>query len=628
MTTMGSYDYYLVALSVLISMFAADAALDLAGRVRAADGWPRSAWLTGGAIAMGCGIWSMHFIGMLAFKMPMQVGYDRRIVLLSLLAAIMASAVALYVVSLQEVRPVHFVLGGIIMGLGIAAMHYIGMAAMRLPANWRVDARLVILSVLLAVVISYSALRGAFHFREEGRRTGRTKIASAIALGAAIPVMHYIGMAAVSFVPSASTPDLSHSVSISSLGTAGIATVTFVILGGAVLTSWVDRRFAAHALELHKRDERYRQLFERSLAGVYRTDADGQIIDCNDACCRILGYASRVDFFSHARRDRYLWSADGQDFLSSLRDRKVLTNFEHCLQQTDKGPVWVLENASLCEDGDDATSIIEGTLIDITDLKKAERDLRQAHLQLQKRQHEIEEELLLAERVQRSLAPKSLVWGNGSVVTFYQPASTIGGDFGLITPCADYLSIMLCDVSGHGIGSALVANRIYTEAMGQIQLGVELAPMLHHLNDFALRSLAGENFYFTLAAMRLKNEGRSLEFAGAGHPPAILVRPGEHPRLLESQSVALGLVENAVGAQATTEIPLQPGDRVVIYTDGFTESFNSKSDMLGVEGLSEIVSEASLWPLPQMKQHIVDHVFAFRSGPPSDDMSLVVVDMH
>jgi PAS domain S-box-containing protein len=628
MAMTGSYDYYLVALSVLISMFAAYAALDLAGRVTAADGWTRPAWLIGGAVAMGCGIWSMHYIGMLAFKMPMQVGYDWRIVLLSLLAAIMASAVALYVVSRQEVRSVHFVLGGIIMGLGIAAMHYIGMAAMRLPGDWRADARLVTSSVVLAVVISYGALRGAFHFREEGKRPARTKIASAIALGAAIPVIHYTGMAAVSFTPSTITPDLSRSVSISSLGTTGIAAVTFIILGVAVMTSWVDRRFAAQALELHKSDERYRQLFERSLAGVYRITADGQILDCNDACCRILGYASRVDFFSHAKRDRYLWSANSQDFLSTLLDRKVVTNFEHCLRQTNNGPVWVLENAALCADDDDELPIIEGTLIDITDLKEAEMDLRQAHLQLQKRQQEIEEELLLAERVQQSLAPKSLMWGGGSVVTFYQPAKMIGGDFGLITPRADYLSIMLCDVSGHGIGSALVANRIYTEAMGQIQLGAELAPMLRHLNEFVLRNLAGDNFYFTLAAMRLKNEGRSLEFAGAGHPPAILVRPGEHPRLLESQSVALGLVENAVGARPTTEIPLQAGDRVVIYTDGFTESFNSKSDMLGVEGLSEIVWEASLWPLPEMKRHIVDHVSAFRSGPPADDMSLVVVDMH
>jgi NO-binding membrane sensor protein with MHYT domain len=124
----------------------------VAGRVTAAEGWTRPAWLIGGAVAMGCGIWSMHYIGMLAFKMPVHVGYDWRIVLLSLLAAIMASAVALYVVSRHEVRSVRFLLGGIIMGLGIAAMHYIGTAAMRLPADWRADVRLVTLSIGLDTV--------------------------------------------------------------------------------------------------------------------------------------------------------------------------------------------------------------------------------------------------------------------------------------------------------------------------------------------------------------------------------------------------------------------------------------------------------------------------------------------
>jgi two-component system sensor histidine kinase/response regulator len=160
MTMMGSHDYSLVALSLLISMFAAYAALELAGRVTAAEGWTRPAWLIGGAVAIGCGIWSMHYIGMLAFTMPVHVGYDWRIVLLSLLAAIMASAVALYVVSRHEVRSVRFLLGGIIMGLGIAAMHYIGMAAMRLPANGRADVRLVTLSIGLDTVTPPSVCRG------------------------------------------------------------------------------------------------------------------------------------------------------------------------------------------------------------------------------------------------------------------------------------------------------------------------------------------------------------------------------------------------------------------------------------------------------------------------------------
>src|SRR5438093_11751227 len=128
----GSYDYRLVGLSVLIAICAAYAALDLAGRTTAAHGRIRLTWLAGGATAMGIGIWSMHYIGMLAFSLPVPVLYDWPTVLLSLLAAIFASAVALFIVSRQRMGWMRALIGSVIMGSGIAAMHYIGMAAMRL----------------------------------------------------------------------------------------------------------------------------------------------------------------------------------------------------------------------------------------------------------------------------------------------------------------------------------------------------------------------------------------------------------------------------------------------------------------------------------------------------------------
>src|SRR5258705_7778924 len=127
-----SYDYLLVDLSVIIAVLASYAALDLAGRVTSARGKARLVWLTVGAIAMGLGIWSMHYIGMLAFRLPVPVQYDWPTVLLSLLAAILASAVALFVASRPEMGLGRAVLGSLFMGGGIAAMHYTGMAAVRL----------------------------------------------------------------------------------------------------------------------------------------------------------------------------------------------------------------------------------------------------------------------------------------------------------------------------------------------------------------------------------------------------------------------------------------------------------------------------------------------------------------
>src|SRR6202795_2473636 len=252
----GSYNYALVALSVLIAMFASYAALDLAGRVTPTGGWARAAWLLGGAGAMGTGIWSMHYIGMLAFILPIPVAYHWPTVLLSLFAAILASFIALYVVSRQKMGASRAVAGSVLMGTGIASMHYIGMAAMRLPAVCQFNSFLVVLSVVFAVLISLAALWITFHFRDEKTGIGREKLAGAVVMGAAIPVMHYTGMAAASFTPLGMPADLSQAISISALGTAGIATVTFVVLGLAVLTSWVDRRFAAQTLELQKENLR------------------------------------------------------------------------------------------------------------------------------------------------------------------------------------------------------------------------------------------------------------------------------------------------------------------------------------------------------------------------------------
>jgi NO-binding membrane sensor protein with MHYT domain/nitrogen-specific signal transduction histidine kinase len=248
----GSYNYALVALSVLIAMFASYAALDLAGRVTVASGWTRAVWLLGGAGAMGTGIWSMHYIGMLAFLLPIPVAYHWPTVLLSLFAAILASLVALYVVSRQKMGGAQAVAGSVLMGAGIASMHYIGMAAMRLPAICRFNSFLVVLSVVFAILISLAALWITFHLRDEKTGIGWEKLAGAVVMGAAIPVMHYTGMAAASFTPSGMPADLSHAVSISTLGTAGIAAATFIVLGLVLLTSSVDRRFAAQILELQQ----------------------------------------------------------------------------------------------------------------------------------------------------------------------------------------------------------------------------------------------------------------------------------------------------------------------------------------------------------------------------------------
>ena len=269
------------------------------------------------------------------------------------------------------------------------------------------------------------------------------------------------------------------------------------------------------------------------------------------------------------------------------------------------------------------------TLTDISEQKRTEEKLRAANARLEEHQREIEQDLVLAARVQQSLAPKPLLWGSLRVDTFYQPAHTIGGDFGLVTPLEEeHLNLLVCDVSGHGISSALVANRIYSETITQLGNRAPLADMLRRLNSLVIQNIAAQGFFFTLAVARIDRTGRTMEFAGAGHPPAMIVQPGADPRLLPSRSTILGTLPDAVDADATLNTEIEPGDRVVLYTDGLTDAFDSHGEMLEVEGVQNIVRETSLLPFSEMKQGILDRVAAWRDGPPVDDVSLILVEVR
>ncbi len=269
------------------------------------------------------------------------------------------------------------------------------------------------------------------------------------------------------------------------------------------------------------------------------------------------------------------------------------------------------------------------TFTDISEQVRAEQELRSANVELRKRQMEIEEDLRLAARVQRSLAPKSVLWNTMSVDSFYHPVHSIGGDFALVNSLDDeHLSLLVCDVSGHGIGSALVANRIYSETTAHLRSGMSFVEMFGELNRFLIEEIDSSGMFVTAAAARIDARQRKLHFAGAGHPPAMVARRGQEPLLLESRSMILGSFPDAVDVTSGLEVQLQPDDRVLLYTDGITEAFNPRGEMLGIEGVQEIVRQTSSLPPDKMKEGILDGVAAWREGPPTDDVSLVLVHVR
>jgi sigma-B regulation protein RsbU (phosphoserine phosphatase) len=210
------------------------------------------------------------------------------------------------------------------------------------------------------------------------------------------------------------------------------------------------------------------------------------------------------------------------------------------------------------------------TCTDITEQKKVEQSLRVANEQLERRAEEIERDLNLASRVQQSLAPHALLWGRVAVETHYMPVRTIGGDFGMVVPHdPGHLDLIVCDVSGHGISSALLANRIYTETVSLLRQGTEPGELVRTLNRFVIEQIGHDSgFMFTMAAARVDQRGRQLTYAAAGHPPGLLIYSPTRLHQIEPRSTVLGALENAVAEEASEKFTLAAGDRLMLYSDG------------------------------------------------------------
>ncbi|KFX27685.1 putative bifunctional diguanylate cyclase/phosphodiesterase [Ralstonia solanacearum] len=245
----GSYHPLLVLLSLFVAILASYTALDMAGRIATARGRAVPWWLAGGACAMGLGIWSMHFVGMLAFSLPIPLGYDPWITLASLLIAVGLSAFALWLVCQRRLPWPRLGGGAVLMGAGVAAMHYTGMAAMRMAPGIRYDPVLFALSVVIAVLASGAALWIAFRLRRQSRRVRAMRAGAAVVMGLAIVGMHYTGMAAAGFPLGSFCGAARGGVSVEWLALV-IIVVTLAVLAMALVISVLDLRMEARTAVL------------------------------------------------------------------------------------------------------------------------------------------------------------------------------------------------------------------------------------------------------------------------------------------------------------------------------------------------------------------------------------------
>jgi PAS domain S-box-containing protein len=368
-------------------------------------------------------------------------------------------------------------------------------------------------------------------------------------------------------------------------------------------------------------------ILEELNEGVVIVDDQLRVVFANEALLR-LGVYSREEI--HGRTPDAIFPAKDIPYLlrqheSGHRHGRSRSEFYLPRKNGERIPAIFSGREIAGPDGQEYVLLI---VTDISAQKRVEEQLRKSNAQLEKRQMEIDAELSLAARVQQSLAPQSLVWNDVSVEAYYSPARTIGGDFGIVFPHSDEaLTILMCDVSGHGIGSALMANRIYSETLHALERKAGPGIMLRRVHDFVHDRLETDGFYFTMAAMRFSSCGRRATFAAAGHPPAILVSNG-CTRLLQSQNGILGCLSETAPTESVDEIELTSGDRLILYTDGLVEVFNHEEEMLGIEGFSQLVLDSAKLPLPEMRQAILDGVAAWRHGPLVDDVSLVIVEVR
>ena len=369
-----SYDPGLVAISVLIAVLASYVALNFAARLTTTHGRERFGLLLGGALAMGTGIWSMHFVAMLAFSLPIPMFYDVPTVVLSHLAAVVAAGVALHVVSREAMGLKSWLLGSVLMGSGIGTMHYTGMLAIRLPGAMRHDPMMVALSVIVAVVVAMVALHLQFASKQSERVI---KLRSALLMGLAIPGLHYTAMAGASFTDAGVLGDTSYAMNVSHLGSAVLilGTITILVLSSVlVIVSGNKRREAL----LRRHD----LILNNALDCVITIDHEGRIVEFNPAAERTFGYPKA--------------NAVGKEMVELIVPPSLRAahrrGFAHCLATGD-GPLLGrrIEVTALRADGSefpvelaltriflDGLPLFTAHLRDITDRRAAENSLREA----------------------------------------------------------------------------------------------------------------------------------------------------------------------------------------------------------------------------------------------------------
>ncbi|MFG0214825.1 EAL domain-containing protein [Brevibacillus porteri] len=297
----GTYDSFLVILSYLIAVAASFSALNLAARVSTSKGKHQLLWLIFGATTMGLGIWSMHFVGMLALTLPIKVLYDMEYVVLSVILAIFVSSIALFTVTKSNLNARQLGIAGILMAAGISGMHYVGMAAMIIEITY--DMWIVILSIIIAATASAAALWLLFYFRrDQSKYAYLYKLGSSLIMGAAIAGMHYTGMIAAHFyVTELPTTEIETQIEPETLAYI-IVLATFLLMGITLFGLFINKRLSQKDTVIQESESWYRSLYKNNEYGIISLDTGGCIIKMNPAVTKIGGLREEEFIHQHVSK--------------------------------------------------------------------------------------------------------------------------------------------------------------------------------------------------------------------------------------------------------------------------------------------------------------------------------------
>jgi PAS domain S-box-containing protein len=375
------YNPSLVALSIGLSVFASYTALDLGARVGGPVAGPRWPWIVGAALAMGGGIWSMHFVGMLAFEMGMPAAYDVGLTLLSFLIAITVTGGAFLWVARAGEGLTALLVAGLLMGLGVAGMHYTGMAALRIPGNLVYSPAIVALSVAIAVTAATAAVWLTF------RRHGVwQKLLAAGVMGIAVAGMHYTGMAAATFTAEDAGAHAAHAVTLAQSQqnlAILVAGATFLILFLAMLVSSLDQQRVQ--LDLQASEARFRAAVQAVRGVLWTNDAEGRMIGDQPGWSAITGQ-TRAEYQGYGWADAVHpddVQASVGSWTETVRERRTYIH-EHRVRTRDGTYRHFAIRAIPVLDARGGIREWVGVHTDITEQRQAEADLRESNEEIQR----------------------------------------------------------------------------------------------------------------------------------------------------------------------------------------------------------------------------------------------------